>query len=87
MTTQWSIQFDWNRNGDYADAHDDQTARVISARWTLGMTESYQLTAGDMMLKLILSNNDAHLSPENATSPLYGLVAFSGADYDKRRNH
>jgi hypothetical protein len=38
------------------------------------MTEPYQLTAGDMMLNLILSNSDGHLSLENATSPLYGLV-------------
>ena len=74
MPTEWNIQFDWNRDGDYTDAHDDQTARVISAKWTLGMIEPHQLTAGDMMLNLILSNSDGHLSPENATSPLYGLV-------------
>jgi hypothetical protein len=34
MTTQWNIQFNWNRDDEWAD-DDDQTNRVISAKWTL----------------------------------------------------
>jgi hypothetical protein len=30
MTTQRNIQFDWNRNGDYADANDSQADCVVS---------------------------------------------------------
>ena len=37
MGTTWSISVDWDHNGDYSDAQDDVTSRLISASWKLGM--------------------------------------------------
>jgi hypothetical protein len=45
MTTIWTIAVDWDRNGDYTDANDDVTSRVLSAEWVLGMQRAYQATA------------------------------------------
>jgi len=71
MITTWTIAIDWNRDGDYSDANEDVTSRVISANWSLGIEKTYQETAENSMLQLVLSNNDKLFSPENASSPLW----------------
>ena len=74
MTTTWTIAIDWNRDGDYSDAYEDVTDRVISANWFLGMEELYKDAADNSVLNLVLENADKRLSPEYASSPLYGQV-------------
>lgn len=74
MPTTWTIAIDWNRDGDYSDPNEDVTSRVITANWSLGMEEPYKDTPENSMLQLVLQNDDKLLSPENAASPLYGLV-------------
>jgi len=74
MPTIWTIAIDWNRDGDYSDPNEDVTSRVISANWSLGMEEPYKDVPENSMLQLVLQNDDKLLSPENASSPLFGLV-------------
>jgi hypothetical protein len=72
--TQWNVQIDWNRDGDFTTTIDDVTARIIRLDWALGMRKPYQEIADNAVLSLKLRNEDQHLSPENASSPLYGKV-------------
>ena len=74
MTTTWTIAVDWNKNGSFTDTYDDVTDHVISANWFLGMRKSYQDTADNNVLSLVLRNDDRHYSPEYGSSPLTGLL-------------
>jgi hypothetical protein len=74
MTTNWKIQIDWDRDGDFTTAIDDITDYVMSAKWVLGLQKPYQEVAQEMTLGLILRNSDRRFSPENKASPLAGKV-------------
>ena len=74
MTTTWTIEIDWDRNGNYTDTYDDVTDRAISANWFLGMRQPYQEMADNSTLTLVLDNSDKRYSPENSSSPLNGKV-------------
>lgn len=77
MTTSWTIAIDWDRNGNYTDAYDDVTSRVITAKWFLGMEQPYRDAVDNSTLELVLDNSDKRYSPENNDSPLSGkLVPF-----------
>ena len=60
MTTEWTIGIDWDRDGDYTD----ETARVLSASWTLGFQQAYMDVGNDAQLTLILRNQDRRFTPE-----------------------
>lgn len=74
MTTNWKIQIDWDRDGDFTTTIDDMTQRVIGGDWALGMRRPYQDTADSAVMNLTLRNDDGLLSPENTSSPLYGKI-------------
>ena len=71
MTTRWTIGIDWDRDGDYTD----ETARVLSASWTLGFQQAYMDVGNDAQLTLILRNQDRRFTPENSAGSLYGKLA------------
>jgi hypothetical protein len=75
MTTTWTIAIDWDRDGSFSGQYDDITNNAISARWFLGERKSYQDTADDSTLTLVLNNSDKRYSPENGSSPLAGKLA------------
>jgi hypothetical protein len=70
VTTTWTIAIDWDRDGNFSGQYDDITNCVISANWFLGEKKSFQDTADDSMLTLVLNNTDKRFSPENSSSPL-----------------
>ena len=74
MPTTWTIEIDWDRNGDYSSAQDDVTNRVISAKWSLGFDEVYADVADNTLLRLTLDNTDRLFSPENISSPFFGKL-------------
>ena len=71
MTTRWTIGIDWDRDGSYTD----ETARVLSAKWTLGCQQAYMDVGNDAQLRLILRNEDKRFTPENSAGSLYGKLA------------
>jgi hypothetical protein len=74
MTTTWTIAIDWDRNSEFTGTYDDVTARVISAKWALGMREAYEHMADEATLDIVLENVDGRYSPENGASPLAGKI-------------
>jgi hypothetical protein len=78
MPTTWTLAIDWDRNNNFTN----ETARVISANWFLGMRKPYQDTADNSMLALVLNNSDRRYSPEQGalladgitSNPLQGKV-------------
>ncbi len=71
MTTRWTIGIDWDRDGDYTD----ETARVLSASWSLGFQQAYRDVGNDAQLTLIMRNDDRRFTPENSAGSLYGKLA------------
>ena len=71
MTTRWTIGIDWDRDGNYTD----ETARVLSAKWTLGFQQAYMDVGNDAQLRLVLRNDDRRFTPENSAGPLSGKLA------------
>jgi hypothetical protein len=87
MTTTWTLAIDWDRNNNFTN----ETARVISANWFLGMRKPYQDTADNSMLALVLNNSDRRYSPEQGAlladgitpNPLQGKVRALCARMDE----
>jgi hypothetical protein len=71
METKWTISIDWHRDGNYDDAHDNVTSRVISAMWMLGFREAHKEMSENSLLGLILDNSDKRFSPEYKNGPLW----------------
>ena len=71
MTTRWTIGIDWDRDGSYTD----ETARVLSAKWSLGFQQAYMDVGNDAELTLIMRNEDMRLTPENSAGRLFGKLA------------
>ncbi len=77
IATTWTFKVDWNKDGDFGDANEDVSSRVLQATWFLGLREPYQEVADNSVLTLSLRNDDRLFSPENASGALYGsLVPF-----------
>ena len=70
MTTRWTIGIDWDRD----DAYTDETARVLSAKWTLGFQQAYETVGNDATLTLLMRNEDKRFTPENSAGSLYGKL-------------
>lgn len=70
----YTIQIDWNNDGDFSDANEDISEYVIEAVWSTGYAKPYDHAAAPGWLKLTLDNTDRRFSPENASSPLYSSL-------------
>ena len=70
MTTRWTIGIDWDRDGNYTD----ETARVTSAKWSLGCQLAYMDVGNDAKLTLVMRNEDKRFTPENSAGSLYGKL-------------
>ena len=66
MTTEWTISIDWDRDGSYTD----ETARVLSAKWMLGLQQAYMNVGNDAKLTLVMRNEDKRFTPENSAGNL-----------------
>lgn len=74
---QYNFYIDFSDDLDFVDAEEDVSARTLSTgvRWERGRDQVRQLAppfAG--ALDATLDNTSGDYSPENASSPLYGLV-------------
>lgn len=74
-TTSWTIEIDWEREGNFNGIYADVTAYVLNANWFIGMRQAYQEMGDDSFLELSLRNDDKRFSPENSSSPLSGFLA------------
>jgi hypothetical protein len=79
MAASFKVYVDWVADGDFADAGDDITHRVLDARTPIttryGRDQARALSptaAGEANLEL--DNQSRDYSPENTSSPLNGLV-------------
>jgi len=73
----YANHIDWNHDADFSDTGEDVSDRTASAtvRWERGRDQIRALAppmAGS--LSCTLDNTSGDYSPENASSPLYGLV-------------
>jgi hypothetical protein len=71
-----ALFIDWNNDGDYSDTGEDMTARLMGdVAISSGLDHGRALSpAQPGRMTFTLRNADRVLSPENATSPLYGLI-------------
>lgn len=79
MPATYKLYIDWKGNGNFVDAGDDVTARVLDQRSPLsvqyGRDQSRQLSpTSPGQLGFMLNNISRDYSPENASSPLAGYV-------------
>lgn len=79
MQADYTVKIDWNDDGDYADARDDVTSRVLDQRTpvTVRFGRDQARTMAPMAVgeaALELNNSSRDYSPENAASPLAGQV-------------
>lgn len=98
----YSFFIDWNGDGDYGDALENVTSRVLGLRSAVqinyGRDQARALSAiapGETDLEL--NNDDQALSPENTASPLYGNIGpgkalliqatYAGTTYDLFRGY
>src|SRR3990167_8136457 len=62
---------DLNDDGDYDDAYEDVSDRLIEAEWELGLNGAFDIVGRDGTMRLVLDNEDRRFSPEYASSPIY----------------
>lgn len=79
MAGSYKVYIDWNGDGDYVDASEDVTTRVLDGRVPVTMDYGRDQTRNLSPIKVgtaefALDNADRYLSPENTSSPLYGNV-------------
>ncbi|MDA1347622.1 MAG: hypothetical protein O3A47_01960 [Chloroflexi bacterium] len=68
---KWTVQVDWNGDGDFSDANEDVTSDVLG----LTLEHFRDLSTGHVeaaRLELELRNDDHRYSPPNGSSPLSG---------------
>lgn len=70
----YTIEVDWNNDGDFGDTGEDVTSRVRKVTYERGRDRSSQLTGRFISGKLVvtLDNRSGDYSPFYASSPLYG---------------
>jgi hypothetical protein len=71
VSATWTIAIDLNDDGDFADAGEDITSRVMSANWQLGFSAPYDVIARAATCEMVLNNSDKEYSPENASASIY----------------
>ncbi len=75
----YKVYVDWSGDGTFAQANEDVTRRVLDARQSVTMSYGRDQVRALSPIKVgvagfALNNRDRYLSPENSSSPLYGLV-------------
>lgn len=70
---QYQLLIDFGRNLTYAHELADMTERVDAAQWNAGMQTAYDEFAPPSRMAIELKNLDGLLSPDNVSSPYYGL--------------
>jgi hypothetical protein len=75
----YKVYIDFTGGGNFVEAHEDVTQRVLDARQAVQMNYGRDQARSLSPIKagtaqLALNNRDRYLSPENTSSPLYGNV-------------
>ena len=73
MSTVMTIaaHIDLNDDGDYGDAYENVSDRLIEAEWELGLDNAFDIVGRDGTARLVVDNEDRRFSPEYASSPIY----------------
>ena len=79
MTTRWTIGIDWDRDGSYTD----ETARVLSAKWSLGFQRAYMDVGNDAKLSLLMRNEDKRFTPREQRRQLVWQAGAAAAGEDR----
>ena len=66
MTIRYRIGMDRNHDGDFSDADEEISERVIELRWRLGMGGAYDSMADDGWARIKVLNADGAFSPERS---------------------
>lgn len=79
MATTYNVAIDWTGDQDFADAGEDVSARVLDRGTTLTIRYGRDQARAFSPLapgraQFELDNRSRDYSPENTSSPLYGLV-------------
>lgn len=70
----WRFQVDWDSDGDYSEASEDITSRVMAATWNLGMNQPFHEMAAEATMQMTLANWDRRFTPENTGSMYAGSM-------------
>jgi hypothetical protein len=72
----YTLQVDWNNDGDFGDAGEDVTARLLHVQWERGRDYASALTGRSKSAKLraTLDNTSGDYSSFNTSSPLTGKI-------------
>ena len=72
----YQVLVDWNDDGDFADANEDVTTRVLAAEWAIGRDYASQLIGRSIggRLQVDLNNSSGDYNSFNAASPLSGSI-------------
>ena len=76
MPGSYTLQVDWNDDGDFDDANDDITSDVLSLSWDRGRDYASQLQGKSKSGRLTatLINTNGKYSPNNTSSALTGTI-------------
>ncbi len=64
MSIRYFIAIDRDHDGDFNDAKEDISARVVELRWRLGMRAAYESMARTSRARITVTNGDGAFSPE-----------------------
>ena len=72
----FTLQVDWDNDGNYGNANADITSDVVSVSWSRGRDYASQLSGNSKSGKLTaeLHNTSGKYSPNNTSSPITGKV-------------
>lgn len=66
---------DFDSDGDFSDFAEDITIYLISAQWSLGISDIENHVGDETRLTMVLKNGDRRFSPEYSGGPYYGNLA------------
>jgi hypothetical protein len=70
-----SFYVDWDRDGSYSHVLSNITSYVISADWTIGYAEPYEIVGGPCQLTLVLDNSTGAWNVHKSGSTFGSLLA------------
>jgi hypothetical protein len=76
LYNRYALKVDWDNDGDFDDALEDCSDRLIAVQYSRGRDGASPLRqrAGPASLRAVLLNTDGRYSPLNAGSPLHGSL-------------
>lgn len=74
MSAELKVFVDWNNDSLFSGTYDDITADIRSVSWNLGFRNLWQPIADESRCAISLDNIDGKYLPENANSPIFGLM-------------